>query len=81
MLSNEALQVPFFQKKFLIWVLLILWWWGGVRVGGGLAMWRPSPSVTSPPIPGEEMRSNGEGNVSLFKTSWTRIFEMSRTEI
>jgi len=27
-----------------------------------------------------EMRGNGESDVSLFKTSWTHIFEMSRTE-
>lgn len=27
MLSNEALQFPFFIM-FLIWCFLLLWWWG-----------------------------------------------------
>lgn len=36
----------FFKKKFLIWFFLILWWWWGVQMGGGLAMWHQSPSVT-----------------------------------
>lgn len=71
---------PFFKKKFLIWFFLILWWWGGPdewRTGEAARV-----SLCDSHLQRQvgERRSNGELDVSLFKTSWTHIFEMSRTE-